>query len=215
MDRLIQELRQRKCESRPLTVGISGIDASGKTTFANALVARLRQMDISTEVIRVDDFHHPKSVRSKCDGLPAWCYYHCTFDWDRLLQELLVPLSRDGCLQRTLLHLDLASDNFSVEKTYAVDPTNIVIVEGVFLFQPRLLPFLDYRIMWQIDHDECLRRATARDGYLFGDADTIRARYRTKYLPGQTLYESECSPTQQAHLLVDNNDLSSPRFLFK
>lgn len=86
----------------------------------------------------------------------------------------------------------------------------MVLVEGVFLFTPRLSHYFDLKVFLSIDEDECLRRVTARDGYLFGTISAIEARYQEKYLPGQRLYIEECNPEACADLVIVNNDYYNP-----
>jgi len=111
--------------------------------------------------------------------------------------------------------LDLATDSYTTERSYRVTADTIVVVEGVFLFQPKLLPYFDFKVYLHIDEDECLQRVTKRDGYLFGDSAAIISRYQQKYLPGQALYIKECSALNIADLVIDNNDYNRPLFTWK
>lgn len=144
-----------------------------------------------------------------CSKPPPVCYYRQTFDWQRLL-SILRPIKGNGELDVGMQLLDLETDVYSVDKHYHVIAESFVLVEGVFLFQPELLPYLDLKIFLQISQEECLRRVAQRDGYLFGDAESIRDRYLTKYLPGEAIYLNECGPEVLADLLINNESPASP-----
>ena len=44
---------------RPVVVGVTGIDASGKSHLTAELAALLRGRGTAVQVVHVDDFHHP------------------------------------------------------------------------------------------------------------------------------------------------------------
>ena len=53
-------------------------------------------------------------------------------------------------------------------------------------------------------------RKAARDQYLFGAAEDIEKRYRSKYIPGQQIYLREANPFSNASTVIDNNDFNNP-----
>ena len=49
--------------SQRVFVAIDGVDASGKTHFAQKLKEKLDEVGIKSQIISIDDFHHEKKVR--------------------------------------------------------------------------------------------------------------------------------------------------------
>lgn len=49
--------------SHPVRVAIDGVDAAGKTTLADELVAPLRRRGRSVVRASADDFHNPRALR--------------------------------------------------------------------------------------------------------------------------------------------------------
>ena len=207
MRELVDFLLSRKTGA-PLVVAINGIDASGKTTFTGHLRDVLAERGNRVQVIHLDDYHLPRSLRRACTAPPPICYYRQTFDWERFTR--LLRSVRQGNLELSETVLDLETDNYTVECSYEVDAETIVLAEGVFLLQPDLLSLYDLTIFLEITEEECLQRVTRRDGYLFGDEAAIRERYLEKYLPGQALYLAEANPARVADVVIDNNRPESP-----
>lgn len=210
MDQVVERLLARKRPGQPLLVGISGIDASGKTRFSAELATALQEIGLPAQVVHLDDYHLPRAVRSSCEASPPACYYRHTFDWPRLT-ELLSRMQR-GSMRCRQTVLDLVSDRYDQEREYAVDLDTMVLVEGVFLFQPGLLPDWDFRVWLEVSRESSLRRVVERDRHLFGSPDQIMERYLSKYLPGQELHRLECRPAEQADLVLQNDDPLQPLY---
>lgn len=198
-----------RIKHRATVIGISGIDASGKTAFTRALAEALGQDGYKVQMIHLDDFHHPAEIRRSNSVPPAQAYYTRTFDYPRVIKELLQPIQSGLPLTKELLCLDLEKDTFCLIRRYEIDRNTIVLMEGVFLFRPELLDLIDYKIHLHIDFDTCLKRVVARDGYLFGSPEDIIRRYKEKYLPGQSLYFLDANPMESADLVLDNTDFAN------
>ena len=52
-----------------------------------------------------------------------------------------------------------------------------------------------------------------RDAVLFGTPDSVEARYRLRYLPGQALYRDEAKPQHAAHIVLDMTDPVEPSIM--
>lgn len=199
----------RRLEDRATIAGIDGIDASGKTTFARSLAAYLEKQGRSVQLIHLDDFHNPLAVR-RAQLPPPLAYYNKTFDYPRLIAELLQPAHRGIAVDKELLCLDLEQDEYCTRRSYKINTDSVLLLEGVFLFRPELVKYFDVKIHLYIDFKCCLKRVTTRDRYLFGTADSITARYKSKYIPGQILYYNEANPLAAADLVIDNTDFANP-----
>jgi hypothetical protein len=66
------------------------------------------------------------------------------------------------------------------------------------------------KIFLDIHFEESSARASVRDQYLIGSAEAVRERYSQRYIPGQRLYLEMCQPMEQAHLVIDNNNVKEP-----
>jgi len=132
----------RKTAGKPLLVGINGVDTSGKTRFTMALSRYLEKCGLHTQIINVDDYHHPSEVRYSHPD-PVTSYYAHAFDLERLVSELLEPLARNGAFDGGLRHLDLATDSYHHEKHYTITPHTIVLIEGVLLYREPIDRYLD------------------------------------------------------------------------
>lgn len=196
---------------QPVLVGVTGIDAAGKTRLTDELAAELRHRGAHVEVIHVDDFHHPRQLRY-APGVPdPDRYLQHSIDIDQLVTRLLRPIRRDGALTTSLTHLDLATDTRSVHRTYTVTPATVVLVEGVFLLRADVRHLLDLLVFLHVPEDVALARGTVRDAA--AGIEDPSSRYLGKYLPAQRRFLREHPPAALADVLVDHTDPQRPRVL--
>jgi uridine kinase len=178
---------------RPKLVGIDGVDAAGKSCFSRELVAVLAERG-ETGVVQVsaDDFLNPPSVRYAKGRDSAAGFYRDSFNLDRIIDSVLSPhaKSRGGTL---------------------------LVFDGVFLGRPELRTFWDFHLYLHCDFAESIRRGVSRDlakglsGAGLTSRDELATLYRNRYVEGQILYLSECSPILNASAVVDNTDLANPK----
>lgn len=200
-------VRERLQAGKPRVLGLSGVDASGKTRFFEDYAAFLRATGVPCRVVHLDDYHNPSSLRRRgADERDA--YYRNAFDLDKLVREVLSPLRESGRLCKTVRCLDLEADQYTREVAYRIDRDTVVLVEGVLLFRPPVDEYLDARIFLDVSFDEVLRRAAVRDVPRYGPE--MLERYRRKYIPVQRRYLEEWTPRERCDLLVDNEDYGFP-----
>lgn len=208
-EKILEFVKSHKKEY-PFVIGINGIDTSGKTKFAKGLNAFLQEKGLKTQLIKLDDFHNPKSIRY--DGQnEAENYLNKSFNFDSLINDILTPIKQTGRLQKNIKHLNLDTDKYDLEKTYDIDKDTVVILEGVFLFKKELLPFLDYKIFLHISFETARERARVRDIPIQGEG--VMKKYETKYLPAQARYLNEHIIEKIADLMIDNTDWENPRII--
>ncbi len=206
--RILNDVLERKSHEVPFVVGINGIDGSGKTSIASKFAGFLEDQARSVQVLHIDDFHNPKAIRYAGDKPEPAKYFHQSFNLQALIDEVFVPLKTRKQLQKTLSLLDLETDQFDLERTYSIIPETIVVFEGVFLFRPELLPFLDYKVLVDIPFEESKKRAVLRSPHLT-EADL--ASYDRKYIPAQRQYFEDCRPHEVVDLVIDNMDFKFPK----
>lgn len=202
---LISDQRGR---GRPLVVGVTGPDASGKSQLAAALQRAVEARGQRITMIHVDDFHHPRAVRYAGDLPDPDKYLVQSIDFDRLIAEVLSPIRRHGSLRCSLRHLDIATDSWSVERRYEVDADTMVLVEGVFLLRPPVRELIDRLVYLDVDEEILVARGAHRDRDVHGAA--AETKFRHKFLPAQRRTVALHPPHSYADVIVDNNDWTAP-----
>ncbi len=203
------KVRRRKSTDSPFVIGITGVDCSGKTFFAAGLEDYLKQKGLVTQQINLDDFHQPRGIRHATDADDEDYYerirHGLVFDFQRLIDELLAPISQNKFIAKTLTLLDLQSDEFSLKKRFNIGPDTIVILEGVYLFLDSLIQYIDYKVFLDVPFDAWRERARVRD------PEEVFARYETRYLPAQRKYLAQYPPSKIADMIVDNTNWEHPQ----
>ena len=198
----------------PILVGIDGIDAAGKTTLADELVAPLQQRGRRTVRVSIDGFHKPRAQRLARGALSPEGYLHDSFDYAHLVRDFIKPAK--AMRHHTTLPaaiFDVASDRAVSDRTIELQPGTIVLFDGVFLFRPELVAFWDYRIFVEIGFDTSLARGIARDAHVMGGEAAARERYLRRYIPGQRLYFEAARPVELADVVVLNDDPADCRIV--
>lgn len=206
---IFQDLPEKIRESKWRVIGISGVDASGKTEFANRCSRYLQTVGVKNAVVHIDDFHNPLAIRARgANEIDA--YYDNAFNYKRLITELLMPM-KSGSVDKTITCLNIKTDKYDTPIHYRIDADTIVLLEGVLLFRPPLLEYIDGKIFLDITFDTVIERAIARDVPLHGMA--IIDKYKHKYIPIQKRYLLEHNPKENCDILIDNNDYDHPKRL--
>lgn len=197
----------------PLRVAIDGIDAAGKTTLADQLVAPIEARGRPVIRASIDGFHRPRAERYHRGPDSPEGYYADSFDYEALLESLLLPLGPGGNRQCRLKTFDFRTDTPLQESPRYVPEDAVLVLDGVFLLRPELNPTWDCRIFVQVDFDVALQRALQRDQHLFGSAQAVAVRYRQRYFPAQRMYLDTVQPRQIADMIIDNNDPDYPQII--
>ncbi|MBN3554023.1 hypothetical protein JYA63_07100 [Fictibacillus nanhaiensis] len=204
-------IKSKQKKDRPLIVGITGIDTSGKTQLTEDLYNYFQKSKQDTQIVHVDDFHNPKSLRYNSALSEADQYYSLSININKLVNKVLKPIKEQGQLHCTLTHLDLLTDRMTLQRTYNVTSNTIVLLEGIFLLRPELYSFLDLSIFLAISEDIAIERANIRDVPLQGKE--VIGKYHTKYLPAQRTYLSKYRPDLLADVIIDNSNWHQPAII--
>ncbi|UYN84012.1 MAG: uridine kinase [Microcella sp.] len=185
-------------------LAIDGVDGAGKTTFADALAAVLRDRGVHVVRASVDGFHRPRAERYARGRDSAEGYYRDSFDLEALRALLIEPFG-SGAAVVVVAAFDHASDAPVERRESGIPHDAMLVLDGVFLHRPELRG-LWHSSVW-LDVDDAVREArlTARDG-----AGSLAARYSE----GQAIYAREANPRRAAAIIVDNNDAARPRRVF-
>lgn len=148
---------KRAPRAAPYFVGIGGGVASGKSTFAADLEARLTEDGLIAQTISLDGYLKPNAVLL-AENLMHRKGFPESFDMQRLLTD--VAQLRAGTRVRVPTYDHAAND--VVEGGTPVDATGILILEGVIALSPLLAPHLDFKIFIDTDLEVARARYEAR-----------------------------------------------------
>lgn len=205
---VFSEIKKRKQKGKAFVVGITGIDASGKTKFSEELEKFLVSKNYKTQTINLDDFHNPQKIRYSGNDQTD-NYYNKSFDTKTVIEKLLIPVKQKNAFTKKLSLLNLSTDNYENKKEYIFCKNSIVIFEGVFLFRKEFFSYIDYKIFIEISFKESIRRAKMRDVPLYGKK--VLKKYNEKYLPAQKKYLNQFPPLKTANIIINNTNWKFPR----
>jgi uridine kinase len=211
--RILAEMIRCIESDHPLRVAIDGVDASGKTILADKLAETMQ--DGKRQIIRatVDDFHYPQHIRRKRGDLSPQGFYHDSFNYPALIEDLLIPLGPNGDRRYRTAVFDLQQDQPVEGPWETAAPDAILLIDGIFLLRPRLMPYWDLTIYLEVDFTHSMARGIQRDATFYGSVEEAERRYLQRYIPGQMLYHQVAQPLDKADILIDNNDLEAPEFI--
>ncbi len=187
-------------------VSIDGPDAAGKTTLADQVVEHLEMPWLRASI---DGFHQPRVDRVKRGSLSPVGYFHDSFNYAVLTEELLMPFQAGAGTVRSQA-FDWRADAPVEQAPTRVPERAVLVFDGVFVLRPELRRFWDLSIYLRAPSDVVLERALVRDVGALGSPDEVRQRYQDRYLPGQAIYRDECDPERYADVVVDNSDFANP-----
>ncbi|MCK7543597.1 hypothetical protein MLC59_05385 [Marinobacter bryozoorum] len=190
-------------------VAIDGVDGAGKTVFADELARRLEAFGAKVIRASVDGFHHPRSVRYRRGRYCPKGFHHDSYDYQALEQALLEPLSPGGSGQFIPAVFDHRTDTPVRMSPRQASAGDILVFDGIFAHRRELRGYWDLSVFLEVPFETSVRRLGWRDG-TSPDPD---APLNRRYIEGQLLYLSECSPADRATVVVDNSELGSPRIL--
>ena len=148
-------------------VGIGGHGAAGKTTLA--------RMVPGAQIVSTDEFWDGEG-----------------FDLDRLEREVVAPLARGEAA--TFASYDWAARETRGSRT--VEPTGVVIVEGVCALHRKLRDAYAVRVWVEASYDVRLARAIARDG------EAARQTWVDVWMPSEDRYVERDDPVGCADLVI-------------
>ena len=194
----------------PVRVAIDGVDAAGKTTLADELVAPIERHGRPVIRASIDGFHNPSDVRYRRGRGSPEGYFRDSFNRTGLVETLLAPLGPDGNRRYRPAIFDFRLDTAVNAREEEASADAVLLMDGVFLHAPELRPHWDYSIFVRTRFEVTVARAEVRDQALLGDATTVRRRYAERYVPGQRLYLAEIDPERHADVIVINDDVACP-----
>lgn len=162
-----------------LIIGIAGGTGSGKTTVVRKIIERLPKGEVA--VLPQDSYYRDSS------HLPLEKRQEINFDHPNsiefeLLQEHLKQLKTGRAIDQPIYSYLTCTRS---EETIPVQPTEVVIIEGILaLTQPALRDLMDIKVFVDCDADDRLNRVIKRDIVERGrSVDKVLARYEDVLKP--------------------------------
>ena len=185
----------------PITVGIMGGSASGKTTFASALAEQLSEF--SPVVLNQDSYFRDWSEYSEAERERVITANHPdAVLWDALITDIKKLRERNVIETPTpgTRGAQLGDEKANVQ------PSDVVIVEGHLIFwNEDLRDLMDIKLFLDVDaHERVLRRMLRDVAQRGGDLEWAINWYRRDVLPNFPVYTEPCK--QYADLIIPFQD---------
>ncbi|ADH07567.1 TPA: hypothetical protein QCY18_005359 [Bacillus cereus] len=199
----------------PTRVGVSGITASGKTTFANELAEEIKKRGLPVTRASIDDFHNPRVIRYAKGKESARGYYEDAHDYTAFKERLLMPLGPNGNLQYETISHNLITDMSVHNEPLLATQNMILIVDGTFLLKKDVAYLFDYKIFVDTNFEIARKRGAKRETEAFGSYEEAEKIFLNRYHAACKLYIDEHNPKELADVLFENSKFDDPVVLFK
>ena len=170
---------------RTTLVAIDGLTCAGKSTLAGHVAGALQD----AAVVGLDDFYRPLAAEERATLDPKESYDRY-FDWERLLLDVLVPLSRHS--RTRYRRYDWVTTGLG--EWHEIEPRRVVIVEGVYSTRPELRPY--FSVMIYVDAPREVRLARLLDRR-YPDMSWV-----DHWMAVEDWYVEHVQPTKQVSLVV-------------
>jgi len=185
----------------PITVGIMGGSASGKTTFASALAEQLAEF--APVVLNQDSYFRDWAEYSPAERERVITANHPdAVLWDALITDIEKLRARDA------IKIPTPGTRAAQrgDENSCVQPSDIVIVEGHLIFWSKpLRTLMDIKLFLDVDaHERVLRRMLRDVAQRGGDLEWAINWYRRDVLPNFPVYTEPCK--QYADLVIPFQD---------
>jgi phosphoglycolate phosphatase len=178
-------LRRPRARDGALVVGVTGPLGVGKSLFVDDLARLLGARRTAVEIIRLDDFGTAAS--GAAEARPRGDHLKAAFDLERFLGAVEAARTR-----RT---------------TGPIEGRAIVLVDGIFLLDPRVRGALDFAIYLDAREEILLRRLGGSRG-----PEVVRLA-REVFLPAHAAFARANPPGRLADLVLENSNPLRPRTL--
>ncbi|EEL70222.1 Uridine kinase [Bacillus mycoides] len=201
--------------THPTRVGVSGITASGKTTFANELAEEMKNRGVQVTRASIDDFHNPRVIRYAQGKESARGYYEDAHDYTSFKERLLKPLGPNGNLQYETISHNLITDIPVYNTPLVASPNMVLIVDGTFLLKKEIEYLFDYKIFVDTDFGIARKRGAERETEAFGSYEEAEKMFINRYHAACKMYIDEHNPKECANVIFQNSNFDDPVVVFK
>ncbi|WP_088292153.1 AAA family ATPase [Bacillus mycoides] len=201
--------------THPIRVGVNGITASGKTTFANELAEEMKNRGVQVTRASIDDFHNPRMIRYAQGKESARGYYEDAHDYTAFKERLLKPLGPNGNLQYETISHNLITDMPVHNTPLVASPNMVLIVDGTFLLKKKIEYLFDYKIFVDTDFEIARNRGAERETEAFGSYEEAEKMFINRYHAACKMYIDEHNPKECANVIFQNSNFDDPVVVFK
>ncbi|EMY4794641.1 TPA: uridine kinase [Bacillus pacificus] len=195
LNEILLRMQEKFSKQSLLIIGIDGCGGAGKSTLAN----KIKNKFSTVTIVHMDDFHLPSA--QIVNEHPTNKLIGADFDWKRLLQEVLDPISNgvEGCYKR----YDWETD--SLVESHTVPANGIVIIEGVYATRQELAEMYDLKIWLNCPRETRIKRGIARDG------EAARDMWENNWMIAEDMYVESHKPHEFADFIIDgtNNEITN------
>lgn len=169
-------------------VALDGRCAAGKTTLAAQL-----QAQTGCQVVHVDDFFlRPAQRTAERLRQPGG-----NVDWERLLQEVLLPLRQGLPASFCPYDCHTRSDRAPIHMA----PDRLTLIEGSYSCHPQLWDFYDLHIFLTVSPQVQLRRIRKRNGTAGAEA------FERQWIPLEERYFQAFSIEKRCELRLESQEV--------
>lgn len=191
----------RSREGPALLVGVSGIDGSGKSHLSGAIAAALAARGLTVAPIGIDPWQNPQTIRFG-GADPGRHFYQHVIRFAELFGELVDPLVASRSIRLTTRGIRTDRDVFD-EIEYRFDGVEVVLLEGILLFQRSLVGRFDLRVWIECSFETAVRRALARNVEDL-PAERLLEDYERIYHAAQRHHFAVDEPQRRADIVLLN-----------
>ena len=184
---------------KPIIIAIAGGSASGKSTVVNDIVENLKSVDIT--VICHDDYYKDQTHLTMEQRVQTNYDHPNSLDNDLFVSHLK-ELMKGNSIQKPLY--DFVCHNRK-EETVEVNPTKIIIIEGILVLEERKIrECADVKIFVSCDEDIRFIRRLKRDIEERGrEMDNVIHQYLSTVKP---MFNKYVSPSaKHADIIIPND----------
>lgn len=217
IDAVVDIIATAQTPQRPLLVAIDGIDGSGKSTFADELAKAAGEKEICAVRSTIDSFHNKRSIRHARGATSPLGFYADSHNLDALRRELLDPFKAGTGSPYRVGVFDEPTDAAVDAPVATVRPDDVLLFDGIFVQRPELAAYWDLVIFLDAQHRvELDRLALVLDGLPQDPIEAVShslvwATRIDRYASGMRYYLDLVDPIASAHVVIDNNAITSPQ----
>jgi uridine kinase len=214
VSKLVQKIEILSKNESIFIVGITGLDASGKSNLSKAISSALINLNKNVLTISGDFFQFPREYKENFSE-KTWALQHIkrTINFKEMVEKFLKPISG----KPNNIKIDGVDYDFGqrIQKDIPLHYPLIIVLESIYLFQPSIVKYLNYKVFIDITEEEALSRAKkrTRDLELYGDEMGIEKKYVNKNFAGYSFFDKTVKPKQYSDIIIDNNEWEKPKVI--
>ena len=187
------DLYNKNESTKAQIIAISGIEGGGKRALSEKVAETLTREGLRVALVHSDDWEAAKSIRFNVMNSPEE-YYLNAYRFDEMIEQLILPLKLFSSI-KTSVTLDDVMNPRTVE--YDFQNIDIIIIEGVYLFQEAYLDLYDYTCWVVSDYEAAFAR-------LLGQHDVEQSQQALV-----NLFELLIKPAEQYHISTDHPQINA------